>query len=502
MQKKARVCYNHRMIVRGDIPKEVQHIADTLESRGFEAYLVGGCVRDLLLGKKPKDWDVTTSAHPTEIESLFPETYLNNDYGTVGVVNKDTEDSTLRVVEVTPYRTESEYSDARRPDSVQFGVSLEDDLKRRDFTVNAIAYRLKGETLVDNFSGEEDMKRKRLRAVGNPTERFREDALRMMRAVRLSVELEFVIESETMAAITENRTNLGRISKERIRDEFSRILESKQPMQGIVLLEKLGLLEFIAPDLLRGIGVEQNQAHKYDVYEHLLRTMQHGADKDWVFDVRLAGLFHDISKPETRRWSKEKNDWTFHGHEVVGAKVTKKALEALRFPKDRIDKIVKLVRWHMFFSDPDQVTLSAVRRTVANVGPEHIWELLQLRRCDRIGTGRPKEQPFRLRKYTAMVEEALRDPISVKMLKIDGSKIMEISGEKPGPKLGHTLHALLEEVLDDPGKNTAEYLESRAKELMNMSEKELAILGEQGRTKLEAEEKAAVAELHKKHKVD
>ncbi len=491
----------HNMIVRSDIPKEVQHIADTLESRGFEAHLVGGCVRDLLIGKKPKDWDITTNAHPTEIETFFPDTYLNNDFGTVGVVNEETEDPTLKVVEVTPYRTESEYSDARRPDSVEFGVSLEEDLKRRDFTVNAIAYRLKDEKVIDLFEGEADIAKRRLRAVGNATERFGEDALRMMRAVRFAVELDFVIDGETMTAIAENHENLGRISKERIRDEFVKMLNSKQPIQGIVLLEKLGLLPYIAPDLLRGIGVEQNQAHAFDVYEHLLRTMQHAADKEWEFDIRLAGLFHDISKPETRRWSKEKNDWTFHGHEVVGAKVAKKALQELKFPRERIDRVVTLIRWHMFFSDPDQITLSAVRRTIANVGAENIWDLLKLRRCDRIGTGRPKEQPFRLRKYTAMVEEALRDPISVKMLKIDGNRIMEITGEKPSKKLGDILHALLEEVLDDPLKNTAEYLENRAQELMKMSEEELAKLGEQGKEKKSEEEAAAVAELHKKHRV-
>lgn len=489
------------MIVRSEIPKEVQHVADTLESRGFEAYLVGGCVRDILIGKEPKDWDITTNAHPTEIETFFGDTFINNDFGTVGVVT-ESEDPRLKVIEVTPYRTESEYSDARRPDSVEFGVSLEEDLKRRDFTVNAIAYRLKDEKVVDLFNGEEDIKKKRIVAVGKATERFAEDALRMIRAVRLAVELDFIIDGDTMTAITENSTNLGRISKERIRDEFSRILESKQPMQGIVFLEKLGLLQYVAPDLLRGIGVEQNQAHAFDVYEHLLRTMQHAADKDWEFDIRLAGLFHDISKPETRRWSDEKKDWTFHGHEVVGARVAKKALQELKFPKERIARIVTLIRWHMFFSDPEQISLSAVRRTIANVGAENIWDLLKLRRCDRIGTGRPKEQPFRLRKYTAMVEEALRDPISVKMLKIDGSRIMELSGEKPSKKLGDTLNALLEEVLDDPLKNTAEYMEKRALELMRMTESELDALGKSGKEKREKEEAEAVAELHKKHKVD
>ena len=489
------------MIVRSDIPREVAAVADTLENAGFEAYLVGGCVRDLLIGKTPKDWDITTNARPEQIVGLFSETYQNNEFGTVGVVNEDVEDETLKVVEVTPYRTEGAYSDARRPDTVEFSDSLDDDLKRRDFTVNAIAYRLKGGALVDQFEGEEDIKRKRVRAVGSPTERFAEDALRMMRAIRLAVELNFVIDTETMAAISENAPNLGRISNERIRDEFVRILESKQPMQGIVFLEKLGLLEYIAPDLLRGIGVDQNQAHKYDVYEHLLRTMQHGADKDWPFDIRLAGLFHDISKPETRKWSKEKNDWTFHGHEVVGARVTKKVLKELKFPRETVERITKLVRWHMFFSDPDVVTLSAVRRMIVNVGEENIWDLLRLRICDRVGTGRPKAQPFRFRKYKAMVEEALRDPISVKMLKINGDRIMEMTGEKPSKKLGFVLHALLEEVLDDPAKNTAEYLEKQASELLRMPEDELQKLGEAGKRKQEEEEEAAVEAIHKKHHV-
>jgi tRNA nucleotidyltransferase (CCA-adding enzyme) len=488
------------MITRSDIPKDVQHVADTLESRGFEAYLVGGCVRDLILEHTPHDWDITTNAQPLEIESLFPETFVNNVYGTVGVVTEN-EDPRLKIVEVTPYRTESEYTNARHPDKVEFGVSLIEDLKRRDFTMNAIAFRLKTGELVDPYGGQSDIEKKLIKAVGDAGERFHEDALRMMRAVRLAVRLGFLIEGDTMNAIAKNADNLGRISKERIRDEFVKILESKQPMQGIIFLEKLGLLVHVAPDLLRGIGVDQNQAHAFDVYEHLLRTMQHAADKDWSFDVRLAGLFHDVSKPETRRWSKEKGDWTFHGHEVVGARVTKKALHDLKFPKDQIEKIVKLVRWHMFFSDPDQVTLSAVRRTISNVGEEHIWELMQLRRCDRIGTGRPKEQPFRLRKYTAMVEEALRDPISVKMLKVDGSRIMEITGEKPGPKLGHTLNALLEEVLDDPLKNTAEYMEKRAIELMKLEESELKKLGDAGRAKRDEEEAADIAEIQKKHSV-
>lgn len=475
--------------------------AQTLETAGFEAYLVGGCVRDLLIGKEPKDWDITTNAKPEQIIELFPETYANNDFGTVGVVTEE-ENPRLKVIEITPYRLESGYSDARRPDSVEFSDSLSEDLKRRDFTINAFAYNVSRETLIDEHGGAEDLKAKRIRAVGDANTRFSEDALRMMRAIRLAVELDFTIEAETMAAIEKNSENLGRISKERIRDEFVRILNSKIPMQGIIFLEKLGLLPYVAPDLLRAIGVEQNQAHAFDVYEHLLRTMQHAADKDWSFDIRLAGLFHDISKPETRRYSDEKKDWTFHGHEVVGARVAKKALTDLKFPRETVERVSKLIRWHMFFSDPAQITLSAVRRTIRNVGEENIWDLLNLRICDRIGTGRPKEQPFRFRKYKAMVEEALRDPISVGMLKIDGVRIMEVTGEKPGPKLGDTLHALLEEVLEEPEKNTAEYLESRAKELMQLDIEKLRELGAQGRERKEETEEEAIKDIHKRHNVD
>jgi len=487
-------------ITRTDIPDVVANIARTLEQGGFEAFLVGGCVRDLLLKRVPKDWDLTTNALPDEIVGLFPETFQNNVFGTVGVVS-ETEDLSLKVVEVTPYRIESEYSDARRPDTVSFTKNLDEDLRRRDFTINAIAYSIDNNVVVDHFEGEKDILARRIRTVGNADERFAEDALRMMRAVRLASELDFMIEGETLAAIARNAANLGRISKERIRDEFGKIIASPQPMQGIILMEKLGVLPYVAPDLLDAIGIEQNGAHAYHVYEHLLRSVQHAADKNYPFEVRLAALFHDIGKPASRRWSEEKKDYTFHGHEVIGARMTKKALEALRFPRETIDTVVKLVRWHMFFSDPAQISLSAVRRTIRNVGEGQIVNLLDLRICDRIGTGRPKEQPFRFRQYKAMVDEALRDPISVKMLKIDGLRIMEVAGEKPGPKLGDTLHALLEEVLEDPTKNSAEYLEQRAGELMKLPTEELRALGQEGREAQEEEEAGELAALKRKHKV-
>jgi tRNA nucleotidyltransferase (CCA-adding enzyme) len=232
----------------------------------------------------------------------------------------------------------------------------------------------------------------------------------------------------------------------------------------------------------------------------LLRSLQHAADKGWSLDARLAALLHDIGKPATREWSEEKKDWTFHGHDVVSARMSKKILADLKFPKETIDTVVSLVRWHMFFSDPDLVTLSAVRRLLARVGTENIADLVNLRVCDRIGTGRPKEHPFRLRKYMSMIDEAMRDPISVAMLKIDGARLKEL-GYEPGPRFGWTLHALLEEVLDDPAKNAPEYLEKRAGELMAMPEKELQALGEQGKDKKEEADKAEVQKLRKKHHV-
>lgn len=484
------------------IPKEVSQVVSGLEAGGFEAWVVGGCVRDLLLGRQPKDWDVTTNATPEDIQRLFENTFYTNEFGTVGVVNDGVEEGSLKVVEVTPYRIEGAYSDARRPDTVIFSQKIEDDLKRRDFTINALAYSPSKAKLVDLYDGIKDIDAGVIRAVGDPVDRFNEDALRILRAVRIAAELGFAIEPATKAAMTACASQLGKISKERIRDEFVRITTSESPKAALMLCRELGMLAYIMPELEEGIEIEQNQAHKYDVFEHNLRALQHAADKGWSLEVRLAALMHDIGKPAARRWGAEKRDWTFHGHEVVGARMTKKILQNLKFSRETIDTVVNLVRWHMFFSDPAVVTLSAVRRIVANVGKEHIWDLVNLRICDRIGTGRPKEQPFRLRKYQAMIEQAMRDPISVGMLKTDGRHLMEVTGEKPGPRLGWMLHALLEEVLDDPAKNTSEYLDKRAGELAKLSDKELHALGEGGKERRAAEEEAEIKDIEKKYFVE
>lgn len=482
------------------VPKEVSHVTETLRNAGFEAYLVGGCVRDILQGIKPKDWDATTNAKPEQIQALFKETFYENDYGTVGIVN-ETDDETLKVVEVTPYRTEGAYTDKRRPDSVSFHAKLEDDLKRRDFTINAIAYDESKGHLTDIHDGLKDIKDKVIRTVGNPQERFNEDALRVLRAVRLATDLGFTIETETMNAIVEKAGDLEHISMERIRDEFTKMVMTKNPMIGVVMCQKLGLLKYIAPDIERGIEIEQNGAHIYTVWEHNLRALQHSADREWPLHVRLAALFHDVSKPETRRWSEENNDWTFYGHDVVGGRVTRKALERLKYPKKIVDVVSSLVRYHLFFSDIEKITLSAVRRIVRNVGADNVWDLMKVRACDRIGMGRPKETPYRLRKYESMIEEAMRAPVSVGMLKIDGQKIMEVTRETPGPKLGYILHALLEEVLDDPERNTEAFLVKRTLELAKLPIDELRKLGEEGKEAKEIEEEKELTEIRKKHGV-
>ena len=481
------------------VPPEVQAVSDTLQAAGFEAYLVGGCVRDLLIGREPKDWDVTTNATPEKIQSLFEDTFYENEYGTVGVVTQS-ENPRLKVIEVTPYRTEGKYSNARHPDEVHFSDSLSDDLKRRDLTVNAIAYDAARSTLVDEHGGREDLEAKRVKTVGNPHERFEEDALRMLRAVRIAAELDFVIDTQTAGGIAAQAAQLAKISRERVRDELIRIVQSPRPMQALYVAQKLGLLKYVVPELEEGIGCAQNQAHSFDVFEHLMRSLQHAADKEWPLDVRLAALFHDVGKPATRVWSDEKKDWTFHGHDVVSARMTKKILNELKFPKETVAKVATLVRTHMFFSDPEVVTLSAVRRVIARVGKENINDLLNLRVCDRIGTGRPKAHPFRLRKYMSMVDEAMRDAVSVGMLKIDGTKLIEL-GERPGPRIGWILHALLEEVLDEPQKNSEEYLEKRAVELMKIDDTDLRKLGEAGKDRREEEDEAAIKKLREKHHV-
>jgi tRNA nucleotidyltransferase (CCA-adding enzyme) len=507
------------------IPKEVSQVTQTLKKAGFEAYLVGGCVRDLLMSKEPKDWDATTNAKPEQIIGLFEKTIYENTFGTVRVVIRETQphinpllegeeapspfqekagDEVPRetpenmIVEVTPYRTEAKYSDFRHPDEVQFSDNLKDDLKRRDFTINALALDSNGH-LTDMFEGIKDIKDKTIRAVGNPDDRFKEDALRMLRAVRFACQLNFSVSYETTESVLKNSSLIKKISAERVRDEFEKIIMSENPASGIVMLEKFGLLKNIIPELEEGIGCEQSGEHIYDVWNHLLHAVQHAADKNWSLEIRLAALFHDIGKPKSRRLG-EKKKYTFYGHEVVSTRMAKKIMERLKFPKKEIELVEKLVRNHMFFSDTELITLSAVRRIILKVEKQNIWDLMKVRECDRVGM-KKKEAPYRLRKYFAMIEEALRDPISVGQLKINGEFMIKELGITPGPRMGWILNALLEEVLDAPEKNTIEHLSELAKSLNMLGDEELKTLGDRGKMQKEILEAEEIGKLHEKHGV-
>lgn len=291
------------------------------------------------------------------------------------------------------------------------------------------------------------------------------------------------------------------VAAERIKDEFSKLIMTKNPMIGLVLGQKLGILEQFIPELTKSVHVQQNKEHIYDVWEHTLRSVQHGADRDFPLHVRLAGLFHDIGKPRTREWNEEKKDWTFYGHEVAGAKMGLEIMRRLKFSNKLTELVIKLVRGHMFFSDVEKISLSAVRRVVSRVGREHIWDLMNVRVCDRIGMGRPKETPYRLRKYKSMIEEALRDPTSVAMLKIDGDEVIRETGLKPGPKIGYVLYALLNEALDKPEINQPEFLVKRAKEMAKLSEPELKSLGEKGKERKLSVELEEIRQIRQRHKV-
>jgi poly(A) polymerase/tRNA nucleotidyltransferase (CCA-adding enzyme) len=304
-----------------------------------------------------------------------------------------------------------------------------------------------------------------------------------------------------MQSIIKNKDLIKNISTERIRDEFIKIINSNSPATGVDMLRRFGLLEYIIPELLEGVGCLQGGAHKFDVYEHLLHALQHAADKKYPFHIRLSALFHDIGKPKSRRESLDKNkkQYTFYGHEVIGAKMAKKIMERMKFSSSEIDIVYKMVRYHMFFSDTEVITLSPVRRMIQNVGSDHIWELMQIRECDRVGMAKT-EAPYRLRKYYAMIEQALRDPISVKQLKINGNDIMN-AGVNPGPRMGAILLALLEEVIEDPLKNDEHYLLSRTLELDKLSDEELVQLGSIAKDKKDELEEKQISDLHKKYNV-
>lgn len=280
------------------LPKEVQSIITTLREANYQAYAVGGCARDILLHRPPHDWDITTDAKPEEIQQLFPKNFYANKFGTVTVLT-DSTNKTLREIEVTTYRIDADYTDQRHPDKVSFTTKIAEDLARRDFTINAIA--MDDKEIIDPFHGQEDLANKIIRAVGKPAERFTEDALRLMRAVRLAAQLDFAIEETTLAAIKKLAKEIGMVSQERVRDELVKIVMSSNPAKGINLLNETGLLPIILPEIAEGIDVTQNKHHIYTVYDHNVKSLQFAAQYKYPLEIRLAALLHDVGKPRTKR---------------------------------------------------------------------------------------------------------------------------------------------------------------------------------------------------------
>jgi len=472
------------------IPKEVLDVVKKLKTEGFEAFIVGGCVRDLLIGKKPGDWDIATNAKPNEIRAIFPKNFYENKFFTVTVLIENA-DPTLKEIQITAFRKEAKYSDKRHPDYVAFGENVFEDLKRRDFTINAMAIEIgsrKNEEeirVVDLFDGQKDLRERIIRAVGNPKERFSEDALRMMRAVRFEVCLgyDWKIEEKTKKAIKECSHFLEYISKERIRDEFLKMINSERAAEGIELMRELGILKYVVPELEEGVGVTQNKHHIYTCYKHNLKSLEYAAKKGFNTQVRLAALFHDIGKPHTKRG--EGPDATFYNHEIVGAKMTEKILKRLKFSSKNIDKIVSLVRYHLFYYNPGEVGESSVRKLLRNVGKENIEELLQVRMADRIGSGAKKAEPYKLRHLRYMIEKVSLDPISPKMLKVNGEDVMEVLKIGPGLKIGWTLNILLEKVLENPKLNEREILIEEIKKLGKLSDEKIREMAEMVKRRLE-----------------
>ncbi|OGY83059.1 MAG: hypothetical protein A3F54_04495 [Candidatus Kerfeldbacteria bacterium RIFCSPHIGHO2_12_FULL_48_17] len=434
-------------------PKYVTKVIAQLQEAGFEAFAVGGCIRELLRDQKPKDWDITTNALPEQIQEVFPKNFYTNTFGTVTALIDSQQ------VEITTYRSEAKYSNKRHPDEVKFGVILEEDLKRRDFTMNAIA--ADGTKIIDLFDGQADLKAGVIRAVGTAHDRFNEDALRMIRAIRFAAQLRMQIEPATWAAIVKNRALIQHLSQERIRDELMKMLNTDDPLRAIWLLFESGLLALILPELVAGVGVAQNKHHIYTVFFHNLLSMAFCPSSDPL--VKLACLLHDVGKVRTKEGTGK--DATFHRHEMVGADMTRDIMRRLKFSTDEIKRVTHLVRQHMFYYNTGEITDAGVRRIVRRIGNENIEDIMAVRVGDRMGSGVQKEKPYKLVELEKRIIEVQKDPITTSMMAIDGTDVMKQLALKPGRMIGVVLNTLLEEVLDDPKKNTVEYLTKRVGEL-------------------------------------
>ena len=433
-----------------NLPNEVKDVLTKFKDNNYEIYIVGGAVRDLLMGKIVYDWDFTTNATPEQILEFYPDGFCDNIFGTVGLTIEGFD----YPFQITTYRTEYGYSDNRRPDKISWGKTLNEDLERRDFTINAFAYD--GENLIDLYDGQKDLDKKILRAVGDPNERFNEDALRMMRAVRIAGELKFEIEKGTFEAIQQNAKLINKIAKERVKDELFKILRSNNPYAGIFHLKESGLMQEILPEMMKCFGVEQkspSRHHIYDVGTHLLMSLKECKSKDPV--TRFATLIHDIGKPQTYR-KLSTGVITFYNHEMVSTRIAENIADRLKFSSKEKDKFIKLVRFHQFTVDENQ-TDSAIRRFITNVGLEYVEDMLDLRVADRLGGG-ASETSWRLEDFKKRLVEVQKQPFAIKDLKINGKDVMEKLNIPAGPEVGKVLEKIFNEVVENKVPNERESL--------------------------------------------
>lgn len=430
------------------LPKPVKMIIDILEKNGYEGFAVGGCVRDVMLGREPKDWDITTNAHPTEVKKLFNRTIDTGiKHGTVTVMINHVG------YEVTTYRIDGDYEDGRHPNSVEFTSNLLEDLKRRDFTINAMAYN-DSRGLVDAFGGLEDLKKGIIRCVGSPKERFTEDALRIMRAVRFAAQLGFVIEENTARAVRELADNLQQISMERIQAELHRLILSDNPHM-IRDAYRLGITKVVLPEFDTMMETGQNSPyHCYNVGEHTIRVMEYVRNDRYL---RWAALLHDVGKPQKHTVDVQGIDH-FHGHEEVGGDMAKKILKRLRMDNKTIDTVSKLVKYHDYPLTPDGRSL---RHSISVIGKDIYPLFLELRRGDLAGKNDySKELNAKIfDEIDIIYEEICRTncPVSIGELAVNGKDLIE-AGVPKGKAIGDILDKLLEMVLDEPERNNREYL--------------------------------------------
>lgn len=429
----------------------VKEVAGVLNRGGKQAFLVGGAVRDILRGKKAHDWDLATDARPEEVTALFKKVIPTGiRHGTVTILYKGVS------LEVTTFRTESDYSDGRRPDRVEYAAAIEEDLSRRDFTMNALALELPGARLVDPFDGAEDIKRGIIRCVGKAEERFNEDGLRPLRALRFASQLGFTVDEAALGAIPGALGTTAKVSPERIRDELDKILRSPRPSAAFRLMEKTGLLRLLLPDLAACRGVEQKGYHRFDVLDHSLLACDYAAARGFPLHVTLAALFHDLGKPRTREL--KDGVWTFYNHERESARLAENILTSYRYPNAIIHAAVHLIEEHMFFYE-DVWTDAAVRRFIIRVGEENLEDLYALRNCDTYGMAGIAPSPSLLLPLMRRADAVLAQSraLSLKDLAVSGKDLME-TGLKPGPGMGIVLKELLETVVDDPALNSREKL--------------------------------------------